>query len=178
MAVRLRKDADPIDHAGFEDLRVGEALSNLVRAVFLGGQRDCRAQGLTVAQARLLTVVAATGAVSPSELGRQLGLSRQAMSSASHFLEKEGLIARAHAPNDRRQVLLLLTAQGRRRYRAVEARQHRVHRRLEKLIPEAERAPMARELMHLAEGLANSRSIHWYRCSRCAREARIVPRPG
>ena len=177
MAVSLKTTATSVGVRQAEDLRVGEALSNLFRAVAIGRQRDCRAQGFTMAQARLLGIVAASGAVNPSELARQLGLSRQAMSSASLSLEREGLIGRTHRPNDRRQVLLSLTPKGRTRYRALEARQHRVHRRLEELVPPGERSRLAQEFMLLAQGLATSNSIRWYRCSRCAAGLRRIGGP-
>jgi DNA-binding MarR family transcriptional regulator len=157
---------------------VGEALWEVFRAVWIGGQRDCRMLGLTVAQARVMIAVDAGDSISPSELARQLGISRQGMSSAMNYLEGEGLLLRSHSSPDRRSVAVALTPRGRAMFRRLRERQHAVHRRVNGLFSGPEKIAVVRALKNIASELAGSEKVPAYRCSLCAaRKSKSGGRP-
>ena len=59
----------------------------------------------------------ATGpATSPGELARKIGVSASSMSRLLQALEREGFVASAREPDDRRQVRLSVTEEGRARF--------------------------------------------------------------
>jgi DNA-binding MarR family transcriptional regulator len=150
------------------DLEVGEALWNVFRAVWAQGQKDCRVAGLTMPQARVMIAVDAGVSIPPSELARQLGLSRQAMSSAVQHLEDEKLVVRSHSTRDRRQVLISFTPKGRRAFGELRRAQHRIHEQVNRLFAGREKEVLVRSLGRMARELAGEQPWFVYRCTLCA----------
>ena len=68
--------------------------------------------GITMAQAKVLHVVAASGEVHMSELVHALGVSVSTVSELVDRLVEHGFVARHDDPSDRRQVVVSLTAAG------------------------------------------------------------------
>lgn len=154
---------------------VGEALIDVVRAVWMRGQAQSRGWGLTFPQSRLLSMIGNDGPLVPSALARHVGVSRQAMSSAAGNLERMGMIRRVHRAEDRRQVLVELTSRGRRLWARVRADQHELHLSLDRAITGRERTEALRVLGTIRQELGPEGEPPRYRCSLCQR-ARSVGR--
>jgi MarR family transcriptional regulator, organic hydroperoxide resistance regulator len=89
--------------------------------------RDARVvDGISLAQSRLLRVLARDGALPAGQLATRLGISAASGTQMLDGLESRGLLERRRSENDRRSVTIELTAAGRER--AVQAREQ--HRRL------------------------------------------------
>jgi DNA-binding MarR family transcriptional regulator len=153
---------------------VGEALWSVFRAIWIAGQRDCRAIRLTMPQARVLFALDLADPVSPSALATRLELSRQAMSSAMLHLEREGLVRREHSTSDRRTVQVRFTPKGRRRLGRLFARQHRLHQRMGRLFSARDGRRLVGELTRIATEVAGDSAAPAYRCPACAAARRAT----
>ena len=70
--------------------------------------------GITAAQFKVLIIMAQFGVDTPSELCRNLSLDSGSMTRMLDRLEQKGLLCRQRSEQDRRQVQLVLTADGQR----------------------------------------------------------------
>src|SRR5476651_2275851 len=68
--------------------------------------------GITAAQFKVLIIMAQYGVDTPAELCRHLSLDSGSMTRMLDRLEQKDLLARRRSEGDRRQVQLVLTAQG------------------------------------------------------------------
>ena len=90
------------------------ALRDVGRALVTFLAFQARANDLGVSDLIVLAGAADGDGVVPGEAGRALGLRSSTMAMLSGRLEQGGLIARVAHPTDRRLVLLVATARGRR----------------------------------------------------------------
>ena len=158
------------DPLPIESLTVAEAFWNAARAAWLRGKGDCRNIGLTNAQASVLFAVGFLGPIFPSELARQLGLSRQATSSAMNHLERQGLVRRAHSDDDRRRVPVTFTEKGRRNFEQLRSRQHAMHRTINRAFTGHGQSRAIAVLATIAREIDPSGSVPTYPCALCAKE--------
>lgn len=96
------------------------ACANLRRAARIVTQRydhSLRPAGLKATQFTLLQALATAGNISQGQLGDLLGLDSTTLTRTLSLLRKKGWI-QASRGQDRREVRLVLTAQGRRKYRS------------------------------------------------------------
>jgi DNA-binding MarR family transcriptional regulator len=70
--------------------------------------------GITAAQFKVLIIMAQFGVDTPAELCRHLSLDSGSMTRMLDRLEQKGLLSRKRSELDRRQVQLVLTADGQR----------------------------------------------------------------
>jgi DNA-binding MarR family transcriptional regulator/GNAT superfamily N-acetyltransferase len=77
----------------------------------------------TLAEVRVLYELAHRAGVTASELARDLDLDPGYLSRMVHALRRRGLVTRTRSPSDGRVAFLALTALGRRRFAALDARQ-------------------------------------------------------
>jgi DNA-binding MarR family transcriptional regulator len=151
-------------------LSVAESFWNAARAAWLRGKGDCRNIGLTNAQAAVLFAVGFRGPIFPSELARQLGLSRQATSSAMNHLERQGLVRRARSTEDRRRVPVTFTEKGRRDFERLRSRQHAIHRAINGAFAGANRSTALTVLSTIRREIDPAQSVPTYPCALCAKE--------
>lgn len=71
-------------------------------------------EGVTAAQFKVLVIVTQLALDTPAEMCRCLGLDSGSMTRMLDRLEQKALIRRQRCPQDRRQVRLVLTAEGQR----------------------------------------------------------------
>jgi len=123
------------------------------------GQRDferraneaMRPLGLTGAQADALTVIGQAGPLSLKELGELLIAEAGHPSRLVDRLVEAGLVARTPAEDDRRRIVLELTAKGRRTEKRVEAARNEVLEMGRLLIGERDLEPLLEMLRELAQ---------------------------
>ena len=101
-------------------LQLALAVKALQRALEQGANEVMRPLGLTGAQADALTVLRQTGPISLGELGELLIAEGGHPSRLVDRLVDAGLVERRAAEQDRRRIVLSLTAQGRRLERRAE----------------------------------------------------------
>jgi DNA-binding MarR family transcriptional regulator len=106
---------------------------------------------LTLAQLHLVSALDAQPGRTVRELADAAGVSQPTITRALDALQRQGLVTRAASPEDRRCVLVELTAEGRELLRTERARiDARRHELLAELSPE-ERAQAERLLVRLAD---------------------------
>jgi DNA-binding MarR family transcriptional regulator len=123
------------------------------------GQRDferrandaMRPLGLTGAQADALTVIKQAGPLSLKELGELLIAEAGHPSRLVDRLVEAGLVARTPAEDDRRRIVLELTAKGRRLEKRVDAARNEVLEMGWLLIGERDLEPLLQLLRDLAQ---------------------------
>jgi DNA-binding MarR family transcriptional regulator len=101
-------DAWPLEH------QIVAAMRQLVRAVDLHSRRLVENYGLTGPQLATLQEVARLGPVLPSAIARSVHLSQGTVTGILHRLERRGLVARRRSETDRRNVIVEVTAEGKR----------------------------------------------------------------
>jgi DNA-binding MarR family transcriptional regulator len=101
------------------------AVKALQRALERGANEAMRPLGLTAAQADALTVLAQAGPLSLKELGELLIAEAGHPSRLVDRLVEAGLIERRPAAEDRRRIVLSLTAKGRRLEKRAEETRRR-----------------------------------------------------
>jgi DNA-binding MarR family transcriptional regulator len=126
-----------------------------VMSVIRREMRAARTTGLTIPQFRLLAFLARRAAPATlSEAAEHLGLALPAASKQVNALVERGLVARASAARDRRNLALTATAEGRAEHRrAREATRAALAKRLSRLSA-AERAAIEAAMPALARAFA------------------------
>jgi DNA-binding MarR family transcriptional regulator len=100
--------------AGDTTLELAELLSHSARRLRRGSTTQLAPLGLTSAQARVLHIVASAGRpLRMAEIAARLEVVPRSVTTMVDGVETAGLITRATDPDDRRSVLVSLTARGR-----------------------------------------------------------------
>ncbi|ONI74937.1 MarR family transcriptional regulator [Actinosynnema sp. ALI-1.44] len=118
--------------------------SNEVRAVISRLRRRilnaAKPEDITLGQASVLAHLASRGRATASELASADGVRHQSMTAMISSLAEAGLVSRSPDPDDRRRVLVTLTAAGRRRVEeGRQARSEWLARQLQDKCTEEER---------------------------------------
>ena len=153
-SVPTSPDVQPVDAAAAED-----DLSDLMAAFRSFQARHSRvlasesaARGLNATDTRFVLFLAATGTgVTPKQAGEHLELSTGAMTSLIDRLERHGHIRREPNPDDRRSLLLRLTASGSAVARQISGVYSAAAR---EVVAPADRARLATQFTLLGEALA------------------------
>lgn len=91
---------------------LGYQLRRTQIAVFQNFSRAMESLDMTPGRFGVLEVIAANSGLSQSELGALLGIDRSTVVAVIDRLERDGLVRRLPAPNDRRSHALKLSEQG------------------------------------------------------------------
>jgi DNA-binding MarR family transcriptional regulator len=126
------------------------ALRRILRATDSYGRDLARDAGLTAVQLRVLQIVAEKGKCHPSEVASRMSVSQATISVIIKKLESWGLLARDQSEDDRRQIDLTLTEDGKARLSAApDALQQRYVKKFEAL-PEWEQSMIVSVLQRVA----------------------------
>lgn len=110
--------------------------------------------GVTASMRAVMVLLAAVGDHTVPELARERGVSRQHIQSVINELLAAGLAATTRNPSHRRSPLLVLTDEGLRRLRTVEAREAAYLTRIAPAVSHLELAAASRLFDHLERNLA------------------------
>lgn len=88
------------------------AIRRILRSTELYGRELAKAAGLTAVQIRVLQIVAEKGYATPKAIASRMGVAQPTMSSLLDRLEKKKLVERHPSKVDRRQVDIVITAEG------------------------------------------------------------------
>ncbi len=134
---------------------LSEAAVRVFRAnglVLRAGDELAAPSGLTSARWQILGVVD-HGPATQSEVARIMGLTRQTVRETAKALRAEGLLETMDNPHHRRVKLMAITADGRRRLRAIEARQVTWANRIASRLSRATLKALGAGLTELCEAL-------------------------
>jgi len=116
-------------------------------------RRDRRLRGLTGTQVRLLQVLLQHERLASGALSREMDLAPSTVTRVCDVLVDKGLVSREPAPEDRRKVVLSLTAAGFRAAREMERWEAAAVDRVASEIERERRAVMLEDLDLLIESL-------------------------
>ncbi len=88
------------------------ALRRIIRAIDLQSKRLMQTSGLTGPQLLVMQAIMRGGSVSAGALAQAVSLSQGTVTSILDRLERRGLVQRKRSPEDKRKVLVTLSAQG------------------------------------------------------------------
>jgi MarR family transcriptional regulator, organic hydroperoxide resistance regulator len=138
------------------DDRLGDAVARLQRIWMRLTRQDAQSLGLSAPQVLMLRGLAQFGEMPATRWAEIIGGSPSTASGLLDGLESAGLVHRARATEDRRQVLVTLTPRGRQAI-AKSARSRRRHwKAVCRGIPKTELASAAATLDRIAERLATA----------------------
>ncbi len=112
---------------------------------------ECRALGLTPAQFGVLTVVKAHPGMGQSTVARALGFDKVTVLRVLRGLETRGLVDRAPAPDNKRNVSVALTRDGTTMLSRAQKPADKAYKRLLAPLDEAQQAQLV-ELLQLLTG--------------------------
>jgi DNA-binding MarR family transcriptional regulator len=144
-------DAAPVAHLPAENVLAAiHVVSNRISRAFYA---DIEARhGITLPEWRVMLTLARHPGMAAMAVAGLWGMDKMAISRAVRRLERAGLVRRGPAPADRRRWVLDLTAEGRRRYRAIEPAATERYRALLKALDPREVAQLKRLLEKLIAG--------------------------
>ena len=112
---------------------------------------ECRELALTPAQFGVLTVVKAHPGMGQSSLARALGFDKVTVLRVLRGLESRGLVARAPAPDNKRNVSVALTGEGAAMLARAQKPAERAYKRVLAPLDKAQQAQLV-ELLQLLTG--------------------------
>lgn len=125
---------DPLD---VEAERLHDVLAGLVRLIQLRDRNQICCHGLSVTQAHAIDALHRGSSFTLNDLATVLNLDKSTTSRVMDALERKGYVTRAPHPDDRRAVLLSVTASGKRlHHRIRKALVAEVRAVLEQVAPE------------------------------------------
>ena len=138
-----------------------------LRLLVLAAQRDgarrladsLRPAELTPSQAEMLGVLADSGPMSLTELGRRIVCENGSPSRTIDLLTRRGLVNRLQSPHDRRFVELEITEAGRTLLPTVVEGVRALDERISSALPAEERTELCRLLSRLLEGTPDLTAI-------------------
>ena len=125
----------------------------LVRKLGLIERAGVECCGVTLPQCHALVETGRQGALSVNDLARLLGLDKSTVSKTVDKLVAIGLLMREVDPQDRRYVVLKLSAQGQTLYSSIEERMEDYFSTSLQAIPEEKREQVLESLALLADAL-------------------------
>lgn len=143
-------DVQPVDPNGEAALPVVDQLMRVSRQAQLRFGRTCSRFGLQAWEfdvlATLRTAVPA-GEMCPGTIAGRLLVSNSTMTNRIDRLEKAGLVQREHSPQNRRNVIVRLTPEGRRRVDEVISARRRTEREMISSVLSADERERLAELL-------------------------------
>jgi DNA-binding MarR family transcriptional regulator len=109
-------ELEPIEGLDYEVEGIVDRIGGINRRIKRGMEATLADFGLSHPDWQVLSTLRNSGSRTPGVLARYLELSTGAMTSRLDSLEREGLIRRVPAPDDRRSVVVELTKEGRAKW--------------------------------------------------------------
>lgn len=131
--------------------RVQQLLYELIRKYEVCDQGCLARHGVTASQGYTLLAVPGAANVSMNQLSEAMGLANSTMTRIVDQLVHKGLVSRRHDDEDRRVVLIGLTAKGQQVRRALDSERQDLMQRVLGEIPADERATILFALEKLGE---------------------------
>lgn len=143
------EDVKNLEHAR----HMRELLRRLVQGIGLLDREDAECCGITLSQCHALGEIASAEGLTPGELAQRLRVDPSAVTRITDALVRSGLLRRSEDPEDRRQVRLYLTSDGKAVWDEADRTMTERAEALISRIPEAERGAILAALGRLVEVL-------------------------
>jgi DNA-binding MarR family transcriptional regulator len=114
---------------------------------------ECRTVGLTPAQFGVLTVLQSTPGLDQSSLARALGFDKVTVLRVLRGLEARGLVQRAPAPGNRRNIAVTLSTEGEKLLLSAQKPAERAYNRLMSPLSDEQQIQLVALLQQLTDGL-------------------------
>ncbi len=114
---------------------------------------ECRTVGLTPAQFGVLTVLQSTPGLDQSSLARALGFDKVTVLRVLRGLEARGLVQRAPAPGNRRNIAVTLSSEGEKLLLSAQKPAERAYNRLMSPLSDEQQIQLVALLQQLTDGL-------------------------
>jgi DNA-binding MarR family transcriptional regulator len=142
----------PAPRVSEQELRAFRAaLRTLVRKIGRQLRSEEQCCGVGYLMSHVLLELEASDGCALKDLQASLGIDKAALSRSVDYLVKDGLVSRKPNPQDRRAVVLALTAAGRQRVAAINTATNRQYRHLFELIPAREHGTVICAVDYLAK---------------------------
>lgn len=141
----------PSTNSLFDDFSV--LVSKLIRRLSVLERCEKMRTGVTISQCRTIEALARNGQMSVTQLWKEMGVAAATMTRGLDTLERDGLVKRRSSPEDRRRMIVTLTAKGRRLARKVEQRGEEYLRLLFDNIPARKRNQVKGALSTLLDAI-------------------------
>ncbi|MGE5587832.1 MAG: MarR family winged helix-turn-helix transcriptional regulator [Clostridia bacterium] len=135
--------------------QIRELLRKLVRGIGLLDREDAECCGITLSQCHALGEIAGEEGLTAGELAERLRVDPSAVTRITDALVQGGLLRRAGDPEDRRQVRLYLTSEGRSLWDETQREMTERAGVLTRRIPRDERQAILAALERLVEALGD-----------------------
>jgi DNA-binding MarR family transcriptional regulator len=132
---------------------VRASCERLVLGVMRHGRADANEEGVTLPQRLVLGALLRAGSAPVTQLAQWTGASVSTLSGIADGLVDAGLVRRGRGVDDRRQVLLSLSAEGRRRAMRLDTLQERRWSRVDLRLSPTESSQLTRHLASVCEAL-------------------------
>mgnify|MGYP001251087574 FL=1 len=143
------EDMEDVEYAA----QMRELLRRLVRGIGLLDREDAECCGITLSQCHALGEIAGAEGLTPGELAQRLRVDPSAVTRITDALVRGGLLRRSGDPEDRRQVRLYLTSDGKALWDEGDRTMTERAGVLASRIPQAERGAILAALGRLVEVL-------------------------
>jgi DNA-binding MarR family transcriptional regulator len=154
-------ELETVEGLDYEVEGIVDRIGGINRRIKRGMERTLVDFGLSLPDWHVLSTLRNSGSRTPGVLARYLEVSTGAMTSRLDNLEKEGLIRRTPAPEDRRSVVVEITDEGRKKWAEAASIQARKEAFFASVLTPAEKKrlnALLRKLMLALEERENGRS--------------------
>ena len=131
----------------------GELLSVMIRSFGAFERSEIFCSGVTMSQCSTILGIGKNGTMTMHALSEWMSLATSTMTRIVDNLVRDGYIARAHDPQDRRVVQVSLTEKGGQLFQAIMEIYHEYHRKIVESIPAGELHQVVESLTMLIEAI-------------------------
>ena len=128
-----------------------QSMRQIERAVLLQNKFEATCCGVTLAQCHAVLEIGSADGMSVKELSARLGLDKSTLSRTVESLVEDGLAERSTSPEDRRSIIIRLTAKGRASADRINTTWNRICTDIFRDIPEKKHGSII-EAMNLIAG--------------------------
>jgi DNA-binding MarR family transcriptional regulator len=132
------------------------SMRQIERAVMLQNKNEATCCGVTLSQCHAVIEIGSADGMSVKELSCRLGLDASTLSRTVDSLVEDGLAERATSPEDRRSIVIRLTAEGRESVNRINATWNRICVGMFRDIPEKKHGSILEAMNLIADALTRS----------------------
>jgi DNA-binding MarR family transcriptional regulator len=132
------------------------SMRQIERAVMLQNKNEATCCGVTLSQCHAVIEIGSADGMSVKNLSSRLGLDASTLSRTVDSLVENGLAERATSPEDRRSIVIRLTAEGRASVNRINATWNRICVGMFKDIPEKKHGNILEAMNLIADALTRS----------------------
>ena len=144
----------------------GELLSVTIRSFAAFERSEIFCSGVTMSQCSTILGIGKNGTMTMHALSEWMSLATSTMTRIVDNLVRDGYIARAQDPQDRRVVQVSLTEQGGQLFQAIMEIYHEYHRKIVESIPAGELHQVVESLTMLIEAIKRTPLLDNKICSK------------